>query len=153
MRQESGPAPSHGKPYGVITTVAFNPLYGDINPEVMSRTMMIEAITKAVVAGADYREMVLCDNFYTPRVRPEVAWDLERIVQAIADLSVELGVPFISGKDSSAGTFEAAGRAIHVPATFAVAVLGRVQDVKGIVPKEFKRPGNKLVLLGRSDAD
>ena len=146
-------APLRGKPYGVITTVAFNPLYGDINPEVMSRAMMIEAITKAVVAGADYREMVLCDNFYTPRVRPEVAWDLERMVQAIADLSVELGVPFISGKDSSAGTFEAAGRAIHVPATFAVAVLGRVPDVKGIVTKEFKRPGNKLVLLGGSDAD
>jgi phosphoribosylformylglycinamidine synthase subunit PurSL len=74
-------------------------------------------------------------------------------VQAIADLSVEIGVPFISGKDSSAGSFEAAGRAIDVPATLAVAVLGRVPDVKGIVTKEFKRPGNKLVLAGRSDAD
>jgi len=146
-------APLRGKPYGVITTVAFNPLYGEVDPEVMSRAVMIEAITKAVVAGADYREMVLCDNFYTARVRPEVAWDLERMVQAIADLSVEVGVPFISGKDSSAGTFEAAGRTIHVPATLAVAVLGRVPDVEGIVTKEFKRPGNKLVLLGRSDAD
>jgi len=145
-------APLRGKPYGVITTVAFNPLYGEVNPEAMSRAVMIEAITKAVVAGADYREMVLCDNFYTARVRPEVAWDLERMVQAIADLSVEVGVPFISGKDSSAGTFEAAGRTIHVPATLAVAVLGRVPDVKGIVTKEFKRPGNKLALLGRSDA-
>jgi phosphoribosylformylglycinamidine synthase subunit PurSL len=146
-------APLRGKPYGVITAVAFNPLYGDINPEKMCRAMMIEAITKAVVAGADYREMVLCDNFYTPRARAEVAWELERMVEAIADLSVEIGVPFISGKDSSAGTFEAAGRAIDVPATLAVAALGRVPDVKGIVTKEFKRPGNKLVLLGRSDAD
>ena len=76
----------------------------------MARLMMFEAITKAVVAGADYREMVLCDNFYTPRVRPETAFELVEMVDAIAALSVELGVPFISGKDSSSGTFEAGGR-------------------------------------------
>jgi phosphoribosylformylglycinamidine synthase subunit PurSL len=146
-------APLRGKPYGLITTVAFNPFYGEIDPVGMARLMVIEAITKAVVAGADYREMVLCDNFYTARVRPEVAWDLEQMVSAIADLSVEIGVPFISGKDSSSGTFEAAGRTVDVPPTLAVAVLGRLPDVKRIVTKEFKRAGNKLVLLGWCDAD
>jgi len=85
----------------MITTIAFNPFYGDVNPAAMSKLMMIEAITKAVVAGADYRDMVLCDNFYTPRVRPEVAWDLRRMVETISEFSVEIGVPFISGKDSS----------------------------------------------------
>ena len=33
--------------------------------------------------------MVLCDNFYTPRVRPEVAWDLKQMVETIADFSVD----------------------------------------------------------------
>ena len=78
-------APLRGKPNGVITTLAFNPFYGEIDPAVMARLMMIEAITKAVVAGADYREMVLCDNFYTPRVRPETAHELVEMVDAIAD--------------------------------------------------------------------
>jgi phosphoribosylformylglycinamidine synthase len=117
----------------------------------MARLMMIEAITKAVVAGADYREMALCDNFYTPRVHPEMAWHLKQMVETISDLSVELGIPFISGKDSSSGTMESAGRKIDVPQTLVVAVLGRVPDVKRIVTKEFKRPGNKLVLVGRFD--
>ena len=144
-------APLRCKPYGLITTVAFNPFYGEIDPAGMARLMVIEAITKAVVAGADYREMVLCDNFYTARVRPEVAWDLEQMVGAIVDLSVEIGVPFISGKDSSSGTFEAAGRAIDVPPTLAVAVLGRVPDVRTIVTKEFKVAGNKLLLVGPID--
>ncbi len=146
-------APLRGKPYGVITTVAFNPFYGEINPAATARLMMIEAITKAVVAGADYREMALCDNFYTPRVRPEVAWDLKRMVETLADLSLELSVPFISGKDSSSGTFESAGRKIEVPPTLAVAVLGRVSDVKKIVTKDFKRPGNKILLVGRTDPE
>ena len=145
-------APLRGKPYGAITTLAFNPFYGEIDPAAMARLMTIEAITKAVAAGADYREMVLCDNFYTPRVRPEIAWDLRAMVETIADLSVALGVPFISGKDSSSGTFVTAGRRIDVPPTLAVAAMGRLPDVRKAVSKEFKRPGNRLVLVGRWDS-
>ncbi|HEV2176660.1 MAG TPA: AIR synthase-related protein [Terriglobia bacterium] len=141
-------APLRGKNYGLITTMAVNPFYGEIDPAQMARLMVIEAITKAVVAGADYHEMVLCDNFYTPRVRPEVAWDLKQMVEAIAELSEQIGVPFISGKDSSSGTFEAAGQSIEVPPTLAVLAMGRVPDVKKIVTKEFKRAGNKLWLVG-----
>jgi phosphoribosylformylglycinamidine synthase len=146
-------APLRGKPNGVITTLAFNPFYGEIDPAAMARLMMLEAITKAVVAGADYHQMVLCDNFYTPRVRPETAFELVEMVEAIADLSIQLGVPFISGKDSSSGTFEAGGRRIEVPPTLAVAAMGRVSDVKAIVTKDFKRAGDRLLLLGRCDAE
>lgn len=146
-------APLRGKTYGLITTVALNPFYGEISPGTMARLMMIEAITKAVVAGADYREMALCDNFYTPRVRPEVAWDLKEMVETIADFSVEIAVPFISGKDSSSGTLESGGRKIEVPRTLAVLALGRVPDVKKIVTKNFKRAGNKIVLVGHADPE
>jgi phosphoribosylformylglycinamidine synthase len=146
-------APLRGKPYGMITTLAFNPFYGEIDPAGLARLMIIEAITKAVAAGADYRQMVLCDNFYTPRVRPEIAWDLRAMVETIADMSVALGVPFISGKDSSSGTFETEGRRIDVPPTLVVAVMGRLPDVRKVVSKDFKRPGNRLVLLGRFDGE
>ena len=146
-------APLRGKPYGVVFTVALNPFYGEIDPAGMAKLMIIEAITKAVVAGANYREMVLVDNFYTPRVRPAVAWDLEQMVETIAAFSVATGVPFISGKDSSSGTFESAGQTIDVPATLAVATLGRVPDVKRMVTKDFKQAGNKLVLAGRVDPE
>jgi phosphoribosylformylglycinamidine synthase subunit PurSL len=141
-------APLRGKPYGMVSTLAFNPFYGDVDPAAMARLMMIEAVTKAVAAGSSYKEAVLCDNFYTPRVTPQTAWELSQMVDAIADLSVELKIPFISGKDSSSGTFESAGRRIDVPMTLAVSLMGRVPDVKKIVTKEFKRAGNKLFLVG-----
>jgi phosphoribosylformylglycinamidine synthase len=105
------------------------------------------------VAGVNYREMVLCDNFYTPRVRPDTAFELVEMVETIATLSVELGIPFISGKDSSSGTFEAGGRRIDVPPTLAVATMGRIGDAKTIVTKDFKRAGNRLLLLGQFDAE
>lgn len=146
-------APLRDKANGVITTLAFNPFCGEINPAAMARLMMFEAITKAVVAGADYRQMVLCDNFYTPRVHPEIAFELSEMVRTISSLSVELGVPFISGKDSSSGTFEAGGRRIDVPPTLAVATVGRVDNVKQVITKDFKRPGNRLLLVGRCDLE
>jgi phosphoribosylformylglycinamidine (FGAM) synthase-like enzyme len=146
-------APLRGKPYGLITTLAFNPFYGEIDPAGLARLMIIEAITKAVAAGADYRQMVLCDNFYTPRVRPEIAWDLRAMVETIADMSLALGVPFISGKDSSSGTFETEGRRIDVPATLVVAAMGRLPDVRKVASKDFKRPGNRLILVGRLDCE
>ena len=144
-------APLRGKPYGVVVTVALNPFYGAIDPARMAKLMIVEAVTKAVVAGADYRQMVLCDNFYTPRARPEVAWELKQMVEAIADFSAGIGIPFISGKDSSSGTLESAGRAIEVPPTLAVMAVGRVPDIKKIVGKDFKRAGNKIVVVGRVD--
>jgi len=146
-------APLRDRPNGIITTVAINPFYGEIDPAAMARLMILEAITKAVVAGADYRQMVLCDNFYTPRVRPDHASELVAMVDAIADFSIKLGVPFISGKDSSSGTLEAGGKRIDVPPTLAVAAMGRVADVKAMVSKEFKRAGNRLLLVGRYDAE
>jgi phosphoribosylformylglycinamidine synthase len=97
--------------------------------------------------------MVLCDNFYTPRVRPETAWDLREMVETIADMSVALGVPFISGKDSSSGTFETEGRRIDVPPTLVVTTMGRLPDVRKVVSKNFKRPGNRIVLVGRLDCE
>ncbi|MGH9445998.1 MAG: AIR synthase-related protein, partial [Terriglobia bacterium] len=145
-------APLRDKNYGLITTVAFNPFYGDVSPEIMAKLMMIEAVTKAVVAGASFREMVLCDNFYTPPARPEVAWELTRMVEMIADLSCDLGIPFISGKDSSSGSFDAGGKPIEAPPTLAVAALGRLRDVKRAVTKEFKEPGSKLLLVGKVDS-
>jgi len=147
-------APIRGKPYGAVTTLAFNPFYGEIAPAGMARLSVIEAIAKAVAVGVDIDDIALCDNFYTPRVRPEVAWDLKAMVETIAELSEIFGAPFISGKDSSSGTFKSeTGEVIDVPYTLVVSTLGRMPDVRKAVTKEFKKAGNRLVLLGTLDPE
>lgn len=147
-------APIRGKSYGVVTTLAFNPFYGEIDPAGMARLSVIEAIAKAVAVGVDIDDIALCDNFYTPKIRPEVAWELRAMVETIAELSEIFGAPFISGKDSSSGTFKSdAGELIDVPYTLVVSTLGRMPDVRKAVTKEFKRAGNRLVLLGGLDPE
>ena len=147
-------APVRGKPYGVVTTFAFNPFYAELDPAGMARLSVVEAITKAVAVGVSIDDISLCDNFYTPKIRPEMAYDLKSMVEAIAELSEIFGTPFISGKDSSSGTFRSdTGEVIDVPQTLVVATMGRMPDVRKAVRKPFRKPGNKLVLLGRFDPD
>jgi phosphoribosylformylglycinamidine (FGAM) synthase-like enzyme len=110
---------------------------------------MTEAATKLVTAGADRLEIVLCDNFYTPRVTPEIAWALKSMVDAICSLSIELGMPFVSGKDSSSGTFVGEdGVRIDAPPTLAVLAMGRMPDATRLVSKFFGKPGNRIFLVG-----
>jgi len=145
-------APIHGKPYGVVTTLAFNPYYGEIDPAGMARLAVIEAIAKAVAVGVSLDDIVLCDNFYTPKIRPDVAWNLKAMVDTIAELSEVFGTPFVSGKDSSSGTFKTNNdELIDVPYTLVVSTMGRIPDVKRVVTKEFKKPGNRLIVLGQVD--
>ena len=147
-------APIRGKTVGVASTVAYNPFYGEVSPAGLARLAMLEAIAKAVAVGADPSAIALCDNFYTPRSSPEVNWALTEMVDAIADLSVRLGMPFISGKDSSSGTFRSAdGQSIDVPLTLVVATLARVPDVTRVVRKELRQAGDRLVLLGELDPE
>ncbi|MFH1941661.1 MAG: AIR synthase-related protein [bacterium] len=141
--------PIRGKPYGAVAAVGFNPFYGDVNAAAMARLMMLEPISKLIAAGVHLSDIVLCDNFYTPRVTPEIAFGLREMVLACCDLSKALGTPFISGKDSSSGTFISEdGKRLDIPPTLAVLALGRMPDIGKLVPKPWEKIGNRLYIVG-----
>ena len=142
-------APVRGEVFGAAASMACNPFYGDVDPAGLARLMMVESISKLVGAGVDHREIVLCDNFYTPRVTPGVAYALKQMVETCSTLSKQFGTPFISGKDSSSGTFiNQENQRIDAPFTLCVMAMGRLTDVRHLVTKPFKGEGNPLYILG-----
>ncbi|MBN2104867.1 hypothetical protein JW835_12575 [bacterium] len=142
-------APIRGRPFGAAASVAFHPFYGDVDASGMAGLMMVDAISKLVGAGVSCRDIVLCDNFYTPQVTPEVAGRLMQMVKTCAGLSVQFGTPFISGKDSSSGTFiNRENQRIDVPPTLCVMAMGRLPDVGRLITKPFKKNGNHLYVIG-----
>jgi len=142
-------APLRGKRYGCAVSMGYNPFYGEVEPGTAGKLIMVEAISKLISIGVNYKEIVLCDNFYTPRVNSEVAWILKKMVTECCDLSVRLGTPFISGKDSSSGTYVGPdGKRIDIPPTLAVLALGRLKDVNKIIPKPWQHAGDRLLLAG-----
>ncbi len=141
-------APLRGKPYGFVSTCAFNPRAGDADPEGSVGWLMALAITRAVAVGASPDEITLCGNYYTPRADEIKAWYLKRMVTRAIALSELFGTPFISGKDSSSGTFQTAdGKAIDVPFTFVPSTLCRIPDVRRITRKPFRHPGEAILAL------
>ena len=141
--------PIRGKSFGAVAAVGFNPFYGEVDSENAAKLAIIESITKLIAVGVKVEDIVLCDNFYTPKVTPEIAWILKKMVSACSDLSRNFGTPFISGKDSSSGTFIGKdGKRLDVPPTLAVMALGRIPDVNKLVSKSWKQAGNKLFVVG-----
>ena len=59
--------------------------------------MLTEAVTKAAVAGADYRERCRATTSYAP---PQAGGrvDLKRMVETIAQLSEAFGIPSIPAR-------------------------------------------------------
>lgn len=146
--------PLRGKTYGVAASMAFNPLYGELNSSGMVKLAILETVTKLVNAGVDPKDIVLCDNFYTPKISPQVAWVLQKMVATLCEVSEKLQIPFISGKDSSSGTFiDEKGHRIEVPPTLCVFGLSRMKDVRKRIPKPFQEPGNPLVFIGPFDGE
>jgi phosphoribosylformylglycinamidine synthase II len=142
-------SPIRGKSFGAVAAVGFNPFYGDVDPAGMARLMMIEPISKLVAAGVNPEEIVLCDNFYTPRVNAEMASVLTDMVTSCCEMSRQLGAPFISGKDSSSGTFIGEdGKRLDIPPTLSVLALGRMKNVGKRIPKEFQQSGTHLLAAG-----
>jgi len=143
---------------GIITTVSYNPQWAHLDPQIYVRMIFHEAVSRAVLGGADPSNIFLCSNFYTPKPTPGINWHLREMVkETLAPLTEEFGMPIITGKDSSSGTYitesgepfdSTQGKRIDVPPTFVLGTVGIVPNVRNVVTQDFKKPGSKIVLVG-----
>lgn len=144
-------APLRGKPYGVGIANSVNQFYGEIDPATFGRLMLASAAAKLVAAGFSPDDIGgFCANVYTPPVLkdPRHAWALEQLVRyGYAPGSEEIGIPVVSGKDSSSGRFtiKATGKNIDAPLTLDILAVGRMRDAGNIIRKPFRRPGDLIL--------
>jgi phosphoribosylformylglycinamidine synthase subunit PurL len=96
------------------------------------------AALNVACAGGEPLALTDCLNFGNPE-KPEIAWELERAIEAIAQAAEALGVPVVSGNVSLYN--ETDGRAI--PPTPVVGCVGLVADVR-YVPSGW-REGDAIV--------
>jgi phosphoribosylformylglycinamidine synthase subunit PurSL len=138
---------------GIVIACGMNPRYGDYDPYHMAACAIDEAVRNCVAVGADPRRIAILDNFcwgYTDR--PETLGALVRAALACHDVAVELGTPFISGKDSLNNEFsyerEGQRRTIQIPHTLLISALGQVEDVGRCVTMDLKAAGNAIYQIG-----
>ena len=106
---------------------------------------VLGAARNVACTGGEPLALTDCLNFGSPE-KPEIAWELERSIEGIAQAAEALDVPVVSGNVSLYN--ETDGRSI--PPTPVVGCIGLVADVR-VVPRRW-RPGD-VVLVATAPGD
>lgn len=137
-------------PVGAHTTHTASMMSWGFNPYIMSWSpyhgaaySVVEAVAKAVAAGADYRRMRFSYQEYFERMSSEQAWG-KPLAALLGTLRMqkELGLPSIGGKDSMSGTFGE----ISVPPTL-IAFGAVIVDSRHVISPDFKKANHGIYLV------
>ena len=135
---------SHGKTDSAsLMAFGFNPYITEWSPYHGAAYAFVEALGKAVAAGADYSKIRFSFQEYFERLHSELSWGkpLAALLGALR-MQLEFKLPSIGGKDSMSGTFAD----ISVPPTLIAFGVAPVKASEIISP-ELKAPGNLLYLI------
>jgi len=130
---------------GAVLSCGMNPEYGKIDAYSMAACAIDEAVRNNVAAGG--RRIALLDNFcWGNPERPDRLHSLVKAAQACYDTALQLGTPFISGKDSLYNESELG----PVTPTLLISAIGVIPDVRMAVSMDLKEPGNSIYILGET---
>ncbi len=122
----------------------YNPFITTDSPYHGAYLAVIESVCKLIATGAEFKDVYLTFQEYFERLGK----DAKRWGKPLAALlgafkaQMELGIGSIGGKDSMSGTFED----LDVPPTL-VSFAVTTNKVDNIISPEFKKAGNKVILL------
>ncbi|MDE5773465.1 MAG: phosphoribosylformylglycinamidine synthase [Muribaculaceae bacterium] len=126
-----------------LMAFGYNPYLTSWSPYHGSAYAVVEAIAKAVAAGAEYEGMRFSYQEYFEKMTSPQAWGkpLAALLGAL-EMQTGFGLPAIGGKDSMSGTFAD----LNVPPmlmAFGVATV----DARRVISPELKAPGHKLYIV------
>ncbi|HAD58554.1 MAG TPA: phosphoribosylformylglycinamidine synthase, partial [Planctomycetaceae bacterium] len=142
---------------GLVISCGMNPHFGDLDPYWMAASAIDEAIRNCVAVGADPAKIAILDNFcWGNTERAETLGSLVRAALACKDISIAMGTPFVSGKDSLNNEFsyddaDDNRQTVAIPSTLLITALGQMADVEHAVTMDLKSPGNRLYLIGKTN--
>ena len=126
----------------------FNPDLCDWSPYHGAAYSFIEACSKIVAAGGDWRTMRFsCQEYFERMTSDHHTWG-KPAAALLGALKMQeaFGLPSIGGKDSMSGSFETEHGPIHVPPTLIAFGITPVK-VDDVISPEFKWEGDRLYLV------
>ncbi|MBI2378865.1 MAG: phosphoribosylformylglycinamidine synthase [Deltaproteobacteria bacterium] len=148
---------------GLAVASGICPKFGDLDPYEMSAGAFDEAVRSLISVGArlptpgERPAWSACDNFCVPNsvfdsaTNPDGRQKLGKLVrmcEALFDSSTFFDIPMTSGKDSMKNDFVSGRTKISVPPTVLYTMVAKLDDVRRVVTSEWKRPGDRIYLLG-----
>ena len=122
----------------------YNPFIAEKSPYHGAYLAVVESVSKLIASGAEFKDVYLTFQEYFERPGK----DGKRWGKPLAALlgafkaQLEYGIASIGGKDSMSGSFED----LDVPPTL-VSFAVTTNKIKNIISPEFKKSGNKVIIL------
>ena len=149
-------APLLGKRRGIVASQGINPRYGDVDMYHMASSAIDTAIRNAVSVGGNVDHMALMDNFcWCSSDEAERLGQLKEAARACYEVTVAMGTPLISGKDSMFNDFSGFDKndnpvKISVPPTLLVSSLSVVPDVNHCQTMDVKIASDLIYVIGET---
>ena len=135
-----------------MMSYGFDPYLSSWSPYHGAVYAVLESVARIVATGGDYSKIRFTFQEYFRRMTEDPHRWSQPFAALLGAYSAQLGfgLPSIGGKDSMSGTFND----IDVPPTL-VSFAVDIASYKHIITPEFKKAGNKIVLmkLGRDEYD
>ncbi len=142
------PIESSGK--CIVMGNGINPHFGRLNAYKMTYAAIDEALRNVLAQGGNMEHTAMLDNFSWGNLRNENTMGaFIESAEACSEYAVELGIPFISGKDSLNNYFVFKGREIEIPNTLLASVIS-VTDINHIHNSYFSHCGSLIYLVGET---
>ena len=127
-----------------IMAFGFNPFISKWSPYHGAAYAVVEAVSKAVAAGARFERMRFSYQEYFERMTDDPHTWGKPLAALLGVLKMQeaLGLPSIGGKDSMSGTF----KDIDVPPTLIAFGITTV-DAGRVISPEFKEAGHRIYLM------
>ncbi len=137
------PVGNHFTNFASMMSWGFDPFLTEWSPYHGAAYAVVDAVAKAVAAGADFRRMRFSYQEYFERMHSPESWGkpLSALLGTLR-MQKELGLASIGGKDSMSGTF---GK-ISVPPTLIAFGMAPV-DAREVISPEFKKAGHRLYMI------
>ncbi len=127
-----------------LMSFGYNPFIAEQSPYHGAYLAVVESVCKLIATGADFKDVYLTfQEYFMHPGKDGTRWSqpLSALLGAFK-AQMELGIGAIGGKDSMSGTFEN----IDVPPTL-VSFAVTTSKTDRIVSPEFKKSGNKLIII------
>jgi phosphoribosylformylglycinamidine synthase subunit PurL len=125
-----------------------NSRYCLLNPHMGGGLAVAEAARNLVCSGAQPVGVTDCLNFGNPE-RPEIMWQFVMAIEGIADACRTLDIPVVSGNVS----FYNETNGLSIYPTPILGMVGVIDAYEHITTQWFKRAGDLIFLLGRTQED
>ena len=127
-----------------VMAYGYNPFVSELSPYHGAYLAVVESVSKLIATGAKFEDVYLTfQEYFEKPLKDSKRWGkpLSALLGAfVAQKDFEIAA--IGGKDSMSGSFED----IDVPPTL-VSFAVTTENVDNIISPEFKKAGNKVVLL------